>query len=273
MADTRHEIAEGSSVAAACPEFEDLSRFVDGEVEGTRHAEISAHVSHCAWCAGLTKMIRVWYDSAAETAGATAADHSCSTTEMLVGYLTTGLSDTERDRIDGHVRDCDQCIHALTVLQRRLLGAEEIATPVPASVMERAQAAATPRTRPVAPAAGLAEVWSALSSVGRRLSAHIRVPALVPAAVAAGALLVVAGEHGWRQPEQPQELTRAVPMRQSLRVTAQEALVYAQPSARTATVGSVSRGAVLEVAGLEKDWYRVVLPDGQEGWVTRGAFE
>jgi hypothetical protein len=271
MADARHEMTDGSVVA--CPEFEDLSRYVDGEVDGPRHAEISAHVGHCAWCAGLTKMIRVWFEATAEGAGPTAADHGCSTTEMLVGYLTTGLSDGERARIDGHVRDCDQCIHVLTVLQRRLLGAEVIATPVPVSVMERAQAAATPHARPAATAAGLAEVWSALSSVGHRLSAHIRIPALVPAAVAAGALLVVAGEHGWRQPQEPQELTRAVPMHQSLRVTAQEALVYAQPSARTATVGNVSRGAVLEIAGLEKDWYRVVLPGGQEGWVARGAFE
>jgi len=258
---------------AACPDFEDLSRFVDGEVDGDRAAHISAHVAHCAWCSGLATMIRAYLEAAAATADATSGELKCGTHEVLVSYLTTGLSDAERHSIDTHVRGCDQCIRTLTLLQRRLLSAEEIPAPVPASVIERATAAATRERRPVKPAAGLSEAWAALSSVGRRLSAHIRLPALLPAAVAAGALLVVAGEHNWMKPEPLKEMTRAVPSRRSLRITVPEAIVRAQPSSRTEIVATLSRGTTLEVTSLEKDWYRVTLPSGAEGWVERQAFE
>jgi hypothetical protein len=273
MTDSRHAIPQSKmDRTAGCPDFEDLSRFVDGEVDGDRAAHIAAHVTHCAWCSGLATMIRAYFEAAAR-AGTAAGGPSCSTTEMLVSYLTTGLSDAERRSIDTHVRGCDQCIGTLTLLQRRLLSAEEVPAPVPAALMERATAAATREHRPAKPAAGLAEAWSALSSVGRRLSAHIRLPALVPAAVAAGALLVVAGEHNWTQPEPFKEMTRAVPSHRTLRITAPEAVVRAQPNSRTEIVATLNRGATLEVTTLEKDWYRVTLPGGTEGWVERQAFE
>jgi len=259
--------------SAACPDFEDLSRFVDNEVDGERAAHIAAHITHCAWCSGLTTMIRAYFEAAAASADATSGESHCGSTEMLVSYLTTGLSDAERHSIDAHVRGCDQCIRTLTLLQRRLLSAEEIPAPVPASLIERATAAATPGQRPAKPATGLADAWSALSSVGRRLSAHIRLPALVPAAVAAGALLVVAGEHNWMKPEPLKEMTRAVPSHRALRITAPEAVVRAQPNPRTDVVATLSRGATIEVTSLEKDWYRVTLPSGAEGWVERQAFE
>ena len=272
MTDSRYAIPQTKTDrSAACPDFEDLSRFVDGEADGEQAAHIRAHVSHCAWCSGLSTMIRAYFEAAAASADATSGESSCGTTEVLVSYLTTGLSDAERHSIDTHVRGCDQCIRTLTLLQRRLLSAEEIPAAVPASLIERATAAATPG-RAAKPAAGLSEAWSALSAVGRRLSAHIRLPALVPAAVAAGALLVVAGEHNWMKPE-PKEMTRAVPSHRTLRITVPEAVVRAQPSSRTEIVATLSRGTTLEVTSLEKDWYRVTLPSGAEGWVERQAFE
>lgn len=271
MTDSRYAIPQSKSDrTAACPDFEDLSRFVDGELDGDRGAHIAAHVGHCAWCSGLATMIRAYFEAAASADTASGGAH-CGTSEVLVSYLTTGLSESERRSIDTHVRGCDQCIKTLTLLQRRLLSADEIPAPVPLSVLERATAAATPERRQK-PAAGLAEAWSALSSVGRRLSAHIRLPALVPAAVAAGALLVVAGEHNWTQTE-PKEMTRAVPSHRTLRVTAQEVIVRAQPSSRTDAVGTLTRGTTIEVTALEKDWYRVTLPSGADGWVEREAFE
>jgi len=274
MTDSRYAIPQANmDRTAACPDFEDLSRFVDGEVDGDRAAHIAAHVTHCAWCSGLATMIRAYFEAAAASAGTASGAPSCSTTEMLVSYLTTGLSDAERHSIDTHVRGCDQCIRTLTLLQRRLLSAEEVPAPVPAALIERATAAATRERHPAKPSAGLAEAWSALSSVGRRLSAHIRLPALVPAAVAAGALLVVAGEHNWMKPEPLKEMTRAVPSHRTLRITAPEAVVRAQPNSRTEIVATISRGATLEVTSLEKDWYRVTLPGGSEGWVERQAFE
>jgi SH3 domain-containing protein/putative zinc finger protein len=273
MNDSRNAVPQTQADrSAACPDFEDLSRFVDGEADGERAAHIRAHVTRCAWCSGLATMIRAYFEAAAASADAVTGESSCGTTEVLVSYLTTGLSDAERHSIDTHVRGCDQCIRTLTLLQRRLLSAEQIPAPVPASVIERAAAAAISERRPAKPAAGLSEAWSALSSVGRRLSVHIRLPALVPAAVAAGALLVVAGEHNWMKPE-PKEMTRAVPSHRSLRITVPEAVVRAQPSSRTDIVATLSRGTMLEVTSLEKDWYRVTLPSGAEGWVERQAFE
>jgi hypothetical protein len=274
MSDSRYAIPQSKTDrGTACPDFEDLSRFVDGEADGERAAHIGAHVTHCAWCSGLATMIRAYLEAAAASADAASGESKCGTHEVLVSYLTTGLSDAERQSIDTHVRACDQCIRTLTLLQRRLLSAEEIPAPVPPSLMERATAAATPDRHTVKPAAGLSEAWAALSSVGRRLSAHIRLPTLVPAAVAAGALLVVAGEHNWTKPEPLKEMTRAVQSRRSLRITAPEAIVRAQPSSRTEIVATFSRGTTLEVTSLEKDWYRVTLPSGAEGWVERQAFE
>ena len=274
MSDSRHATPQAKTDrGTSCPDFEDLSRFVDGEVDGDRAAHISAHITHCAWCSGLATMIRAYLEAAAASADATPGESNCGTHEVLVSYLTTGLSDAERRSIDTHVRGCDQCIRTLTLLQRRLLSAEEIPAAVPASVIERATAAAMPDRRPVKPAAGLSDAWAALSSVGRRLSAHIRLPALVPAAVAAGALLVVAGEHNWTKPEPLKEMARAVPSHRSMRITAPEAVVRAQPSSRTEILVTLGRGTTLEVTSLEKDWYRVTLPSGAEGWVERQAFE
>jgi Bacterial SH3 domain/Putative zinc-finger len=274
MTDARHVTPQSKTAGGAgCPDFEDLSQFVDGELDADRASHVAAHITHCAWCSGLATMIRAYFEAAAASADATSDGANCSTTEMLVSYLTTGLSDAERHSIDTHVRGCDQCIRTLTLLQRRLLSAEQVPAPVPAFLMDRATAAATRAHRPAKPAAGLAEAWGALSSVGRRLSAHIRLPVLVPAAVAAGALLVVAGEHNWMKPEPLKEMTRSVPSHRTLRITAPEAVVRAQPNSRTAIVATLDRGAALEVTSLEKDWYRVTLPGGAEGWVERQAFE
>jgi anti-sigma factor RsiW len=256
-----------------CPDFEDLSRYVDGELEPTRSASIGAHLKQCAWCSGLQNMIEAWFESAAAAADGRAPGATCTTTEMLVGYLTTGLTDAERRSIDGHVRSCDQCVQTLTLLQRRLLSAPEMAVPVPLGVQERARATSQAGIRAAKPAAGLAEAWSALTTVGRRLSAHIRLPALVPAAVAAGALFVVAGQQVWLNQEPARELSRAVPMDQSLRVTLPQADVRSQPNMHADVVATLSRGTVLQISGEEREWLRVSLDNGKEGWIERRAFE
>jgi anti-sigma factor RsiW len=274
MSDSHYPMREPEAFRkAACPDFEDLSRYIDGELDETRGAVISAHLQRCAWCTGLGNMIQAWFESAAAAADGRAPDSSCTTTEMLVGYLTTGLTDAERRSIDTHVRGCDQCVQTLTLLQRRLLSAPEMEVAVPAAVQERARAASQPGVRASKPALGLAEAWSTLTTVGRRLSAHIRLPALVPAAVAAGALFVVAGQQVWLNQGPARELSRAIPMDQTLRVTAPEAAVRTQPSSHGDIVTTLSRGTVLKISGEEREWLRVSLDDGKEGWVERRAFE
>lgn len=274
MSDAHYPVRGPESLRkAACPDFEDLSRYIDGEIDPPRRAEIGTHLEHCAWCAGLADMIQAWFESAAAAADGRAPGTTCTTTEMLVGYLTTGLTDAERRSIDSHVRGCDQCVQTLTLLQRRLLSAPEMEMAVPRAVQERARTASQQGVRAPRPAIGLSEAWSTLTTVGRRLSAHIRLPALVPAAVAAGALFVVAGQQVWLNQEPARELSRAVPIDQTLRVTAPEATVRSQPSSHADIVTTLNRGTVLKVSGEERDWLRVSLSDGKEGWVERRAFE
>ena len=149
MTDSRYASPQSKTDrTTACPDFEDLSRFVDGELEGDGGAHIAAHIGHCAWCSGLATMIRAYFEAAAASADSASGESHCGTSEVLVSYLTTGLSESERRSIDTHVRACDQCIKTLTLLQRRLLSAEEIPMPVPAFVVERATAAATADRRP-----------------------------------------------------------------------------------------------------------------------------
>jgi Bacterial SH3 domain/Putative zinc-finger len=274
MTDSGYPLRESEPLRkTSCPDFEDLSRFMDGELDETHANEVGAHLQHCAWCSGLGNMIQAWFESAAAAADGRAPGSSCTTTEMLVGYLTTGLTDSERRSIDSHVRGCDQCVQTLTLLQRRLLSAPEMDVAVPAAVQERARAASQAGVRAPKPAIGLAEAWSTLTTVGRRLSTHIRLPVLVPAALAAGALFVVAGQQVWLNQGPPRELSRAVPTNQSLRITALEATVRSQPSSHSEIVATLSRGTVLTISGEEREWLHVSLNDGKEGWVERRAFE
>ena len=69
------------------------------------------------------------------------------------------------------------------------------------------------------------------------------------------------------------EQSRAVaPSAVKLRVTAVEASVRSRPSMQSEVVGTVRRGALVEVAGEERDWYQIRV-DGRPGWVEREAFE
>jgi len=96
---------------------------------------------------------------------------------------------------------------------------------------------------------------------------------LLPAAVAAGALLVV-GVRGGRldAPVAPSEF-RAVDLTRDLRVTAGRAEVRERPSANSALLGTVQRGQLVRIAGEERDWYRVESAESGTGWVEKEAFE
>jgi uncharacterized protein YgiM (DUF1202 family) len=107
-----------------------------------------------------------------------------------------------------------------------------------------------------------------------RLRGLLRVPVLVPAALAAGALLTVALQPGSMERPDSGELNRAVaPDSVRMRVTAVEATVRSRPSMQSETVATVHRGTIVEVAGGERDWYEVRLDSGPKGWVEREAFE
>ena len=73
------------------------------------------------------------------------------------------------------------------------------------------------------------------------------------------------------QPSGP--LMRAVPLDQTLRVRAVTVRVYARPDTRTPVLAVLSPGAVVDVRELDQEWYRIVLPDGREGWVEQAGLD
>jgi hypothetical protein len=215
---------------------------------------------------------------------------ACPGDELLIAYLTassalaalpSALSDIERSRIEEHLQTCGSCVQALAMMQRRLGVTAEIPAPVPGAVAELL-GVTTPQLAAdgaaVAPPqhSGLSTQHSRVGwfgSIRDRLSAVLRLPVLVPAAVAAVAVLVVAVQQSWRRPALQPEMSRVLERHERLRVTAEEALVRTQPAFRQPVVATLRRGTSVKVIGEEGDWYRVVLADGKQGWMERRAFE
>jgi SH3-like domain-containing protein len=98
-------------------------------------------------------------------------------------------------------------------------------------------------------------------------------PVLMPLSLAAGALLMVSIQETGLMSTTPQVLTRAVDREAHLRVTVPEASVLEEPHRKAEVVAVVRRGTIVEIAGEERDWYKVKLSDDRSGWVERDAFE
>lgn len=199
--------------------------------------------------------------------------------ELLVAYLTEpDLAWHERGVIERHLADCDRCVGALAVALTRLDLAAEIPLAVPAMVSLRAEAAVhaspvsvvAPTPAPVRHTPASDRGW--LTTLRDGFASLTRMPVLVPASFAVGALMMLTTDR-LVNPTVPQPLTRSVDVDHSRRVTAADAVVRAQPSTRAEAVARLTRGQIVEINGEEKDWYRAVLPGGTEGWVERRAFE
>ncbi len=258
---------------ANCPSFEDLSCFADGELAEARVAEIAAHVEHCAPCATLVGRLRAGFGSHDMWDGGIGGT-GCVGEEQLIVYLKGGMAEGEHGAVETHLEGCDACMASLSLLCRRMAISHRVDAPVPAMVGERAGAVLEAGLREMAwrtPESASGERWS--TALARRIGELFRMPVLIPAAVAAGALLVVGLQVRWTATQQPAERSRVVTGVTSLRVTAIEAQVRVRPSRRADLVATVRRGMVVEVAGEERDWYQIVLPGGKPGWVEREAFE
>ena len=199
---------------------------------------------------------------------AASAARGCPTDEMLLAYLTAAVTADAAERIDAHLEFCDLCIESLIVAQQRLSQDAHMAETVPHSVRLRVAAIAPPRA---ARSAGDRVSASRLTRRPRRLPAIPPWRVVVPAALAASALLVVASQT-WLTSSPRRPLTRAVPMSQQVRVTLPQAPVRTQPNLNADVIATLARGDVVEIGGEEREWYRVMLPSGGEGWVERRAF-
>jgi len=265
---------ELQSSSCGCPDFEDLSCFADGELDAAQVSKVAEHVSVCERCSGLMTHLTRGFGRSELGADAGASGSACADEERLILYLMRHLGADERVVVEKHLGHCDACVYGLSLLHRRLRIQDTVERPVPALFQERVRAIIEMEARervvrdsePV-PAA---RWWG---RVRESLDRFLRLPVLLPAAVAAGALLVV-GVRGGRlaAPGAPSEF-RAVDLTRDLRVTAGRAEVRERPSANSALLGTVQRGQLVRVAGEERDWYRVESAESGTGWVAKEAFE
>lgn len=244
-----------------CPTFEELSQFVDAELSPVMQSELTAHLAECMRCANLAMRLARDVDLAGATRNGGIVGSGCVGAESAVAYLL-GDAGAEAVEIEAHLRQCDACVEQVVGIRRRLRRAAEATEPVPAAVELRARAAVStdaPTTETV--------------DVPRRTLLHrlTRLPILVPAALAAGALFTVVVESQWSS-SAPREQMRSLPQR-TIEVTAVEATARTAPHADAAALAKLSRGEVLQLRGEESGWYHVALSDGREGWIERHACE
>lgn len=192
----------------------------------------------------------------------------CPDDELLLAFLTAAVDPETARRLDTHVDACEACLCALLLAQQRLSLDGQIAMAVPLEVSNRL--AAVPPQRAATPA-GARSVAHPANRRLRRLPAPPVVRYVVPLALAASLVLVLTSQTSWLSPT-PSRLTRSLSTSDPLKVTAREVVVRAQPHSNAEVVAKLVRGDVVEVGGEDRQWYRVTLPGGGEGWVEQEAF-
>ena len=58
---------------------------------------------------------------------------------------------------------------------------------------------------------------------------------------------------------------------ETLTITADQAIVRAQPGITHPVLTVVPQGAIFPVLETQAAWYKILLEDGREGWVTRAV--
>jgi anti-sigma factor RsiW len=263
---------EGTTVRSkTCPDFEDLSCFIDDELETTQCDVVRRHLESCDRCASLTARLQRGFDGASSGLDGGVSGSRCSDEESLILYLTQGLSERERTAVETHLSRCDACVYGVALLRKRLRIDGSVDSAVPTALREKVRDLIEAGARDLAeesgehaPAAWVHRVWETLDRM-------LRLPVLVPAAVAAGALLVVGLQN--QNTGSGSSGIRAVEQVSMARVTAQRALVRELPRATGEVVAELRAGDQVQLAGEDRDWYRVLLSNDRTGWVEREAFE
>ena len=239
-----------------CPGFEELSQFVDGEVEPSRRDEIRMHRLDCVRCAELIDRLSRSIDFPGGALTATERGATCLAPEAAVAYLLEPAG-AGTDAIEAHLRQCSSCVEQVALIHRRLRRSSLLS-----------DASAGPRS---APQSGAVQVGGS-PRLRRAVTRLTRLPVLMPTALAAGALLTVAVHSLWFGPPAGDRM-RSLPRRHTVEVAAADVPLRSRPDAGAEVVALLNRGAVLEVRGEEPRWYRVVLEDGREGWIERHVCE
>ncbi len=273
MAETRMTTPPGGG--AECPDFEVLSRFADGELPGAAAGDVQTHLDACGRCATLAVRLQDGFGAAAASGDAGVGGTGCVGEERLILYHGGALADDEAPAVERHLAACDPCVASLARLHLRLGLQESVARAVPAALQARALAAFAPEqstaVAPVQRAAATGPGWR--EALADWLGGLFQLPLAVPAMAAVALLVMAVGvQQRWTAQPVPDGI-RAVNMETHLRVRAPQALIRALPRSDAEVVETVERGTVLEVAGEDRHWYRVVLPGARQGWVERDVFE
>jgi hypothetical protein len=185
---------------------------------------------------------------------------------MLIAYLSDEVAIPERSRIDAHLDECEACLE-LTLSAHARLRFGAIAEPVP-TIFSQPTAVVPPHS-----AAGPAGIAPSHPQRPKGVVRYLPVPPprwlMAPLALAAGLALMLVAPDFNRGIDAP--LTRGVDDTSIVRITAHQADVRADPSLHAVVVAQLARGTVLDVAGQERDWYRIRLASGGEGWVEQRA--
>ncbi len=200
----------------------------------------------------------------------TAARESvCPGDEILLAFLSGSIDLETTRRLDTHLDACDACLGSVMHAQSRLSRDLEMSEPVPDEIRVRLAAVLPQR------AATSAGAPAATSPSPRRIR-HLPIPPafryLAPLALAAGLLVTLSAKTDWFSPQPSQRLTRAVSVSQDLRVGAREATVYAEPHSHSQVIATLKRGDLVKLSGEDREWYRVRMPSGGEGWVEQEVF-
>ncbi len=190
----------------------------------------------------------------------------CPDEETLLAYGLGLAEETAARAVEAHLESCDACLSALALAKQRLRQTEgDFAVTVPPEIVEKV--AATPHRAAAASAGGTSP------ATRRRVRLPIPLGRLLPLALAASVLLVVGSQAGlWRTNSEPERLTRSIALDKSATVSVAVASVRREPHPRADIVATLRRGDVVRIGTEEREWYRVSLPDGTEGWVEQDAF-
>ena len=106
------------------------------------------------------------------------------------------------------------------------------------------------------------------------LPAYLRLPVLLPATFAAGAVFFIAVNATNVALRVRLDQTRgASAFTPNRRVTTADVLLRSDPRDTAAVVARVARGVAVEVQAEEREWLLVSLSTGEQGWMPRRAFE
>ncbi|GIW44484.1 MAG: hypothetical protein KatS3mg077_1766 [Candidatus Binatia bacterium] len=192
--------------------------------------------------------------------------NECPAEETLLEYALNFAHAATAAAVEAHLEICDACLWALALAQRRIVEMErgcDVAVPP-----QLAEKVAAPPHRVAATAAGSA--WAASEPQrARRLTSS----GFWPLALAAGAVLAIAVQvRDWTVLGGADRTTRSVPLEKVVRVAASSAPVRREPHPAAEVLATLRRGDEVTIGTEEREWYRVSLPNGTEGWVEQDAF-